>query len=71
MSKIFKLTFKTDEDENYVINVPNADGSLSKEKIKQAMDQIVSSNVIVSSVGYLIEPVKAELIETVTSTVSL
>lgn len=63
----FKLTFNTNFGEKLEINVPRANLNTTESQVRNAMDRIINSRVVLSSKGRPTERLGARLIKTTTT----
>ena len=63
---VVRLNFQTDQNSLYSIRLTNADPLIEQEDIRDAMQQVIDSGVIIHRNGELAGLVSAELIRTET-----
>ena len=63
-SYTIQLGFGTDQGRRYTITLPDADPFLDADDIRVSMQEIIDSNVIITTNGTLVERQSAKIIRT-------
>ncbi len=71
MAKTLLMKFKTNKDKGYSLKLKNVKDDVSKEDVKELMDNLVEHNVVLTTAGVLQSKESAEIITTTSESLDI
>ncbi|MEN6463425.1 MAG: DUF2922 domain-containing protein [Syntrophomonas sp.] len=71
MARVLEMTFSSELGKSITLRVPNAKDPLTGAEVAACMDNIIAKNIFISTGGDFTGKVKAQVVTTTSSDVSL